>query len=109
MAPMSTFPKTAMSTSNALASSEAPQKAYRYLSGTVPGADPFDSPIFKRLLNLIEEQNAKSDKQNISFEEQKKAILEIRRAVENLARQMNVKGKGVVKGWLPGPAGCVIF
>ncbi|KZS88938.1 hypothetical protein SISNIDRAFT_489598 [Sistotremastrum niveocremeum HHB9708] len=96
---MSTSLKTAISSSEVLESSNAPRKPHRSLSDTVPTADPFDSPIFKRLLGLIEEQNEKSDRQNRSTEEQKEAILDIRRAVENLGRQMNGKGKGVVKGF----------
>ncbi|KZS88956.1 hypothetical protein SISNIDRAFT_489612 [Sistotremastrum niveocremeum HHB9708] len=94
---MSTFPQTVPFSSELRESEDAPPNAIETPSGAVLNADPFDTPIFRQLVSLVKEQNARSEIHHKSFQEQKEAILDIRRAVENLGRQMNGKGKGVVK------------
>ncbi|KZS88950.1 hypothetical protein SISNIDRAFT_528177 [Sistotremastrum niveocremeum HHB9708] len=44
-------------------------------------ADLFDTPLFNRLIKLIEDQNATSERQNLMLEEQREVMKDMRRAL----------------------------
>lgn len=78
--------------------STLPELASPLTNETHSVSDPFDTPLFNRLLGLIEKQNAAVEEQRKTLEEQKVTMKDQMKILEDHGKKFDVLIRDALKG-----------